>query len=637
MIKYRSGVLKAIYSSRFFVTAGRRSPHSNHRIAQHERLLRAQQDASSTSSSSSSISCGTQNHQRTIGTSRLLHFNRGSFHSSSITLQKTESGPPSPAVGLFSLPNLHKPSDFLTLASDAVSTCNDLRQQIQNSLETKHLSPQETLFLLDDISNTVCSVIDASELCRSVHASPQWREAASNAFHLLSEYIAELNADECLYQSLIPITTDADVMNHQLDEEERRMAIMLQKEFERDGIHLSKVERDEVRKLSGFVTQLETMFSNNLLQSKTFTVEGDLVNDVTQVIPRHVLINYNRSTSNSQSDDRGVYTSAFQDDTFHTNEPLNLSTDPHITNTLLRHSQSPALRQKVYVEANTTCPQNLEVLDALIQQRHELATKMGYPSYSHYFTSDKMAGHPQNVMQFLRNVDNACNERYKHEMELLLNAKKHVEGGSSSSSNSIEAWDLNFYNGLIKSHMFYNNENDGRDDDGSNANVSLAGYFTVEQSLYGMKILVRRLFGIIMEEVETHPCEQWDCDDTMQKKESLIRKFNFYKEEDASPLGTIYLDLHPREGKYAHAAHFTVRCGCEIRSNDSKSSSNSSVDSQYQVPIVALVCNLSPPLKNHGKEATILSHSEVETLFHVSYFAFECLYDNGLLTNIIQP
>lgn len=82
-------------------------------------------------------------------------------------------------IGLFSLPNLHKPADFLSLASNAMSECNSLREILRISLETdKSMSPKETLFLLDDISNTVCSVIDASELCRSVHASPKWRHAA---------------------------------------------------------------------------------------------------------------------------------------------------------------------------------------------------------------------------------------------------------------------------------------------------------------------------------------------------------------------------------------------------------------------------------------------------------------------------
>ena len=47
-----------------------------------------------------------------------------------------------------------------------------------------------------------------------------------------------------------------------------------------------------------------------------------------------------------------------------------------------------------------------------------------------------------------------------------------------------------------------------------------------------------------------------------------------------------------------HAAHFTVRCGCVV----------DGPGSDYQLPVVALVCNM------HSGQAS--SHSEVETLFH---------------------
>jgi mitochondrial intermediate peptidase len=60
------------------------------------------------------------------------------------------------------------------------------------------------------------------------------------------------------------------------------------------------------------------------------------------------------------------------------------------------------------------------------------------------------------------------------------------------------------------------------------------------------------------------------------------------------------LDLHPRQGKYTHAAHFTVRGGCVV----------DGPNSEYQLPIVALVCNM-----NTGS-ASFSSHQEVETLFH---------------------
>ena len=126
---------------------------------------------------------------------------------------------------------------------------------------------KRTLHRLDDISNIVCTVIDAAELCRSVHASPQWRRGASDAFGILSEYIGNLNADERLYLSLRrfvfadddgSITNDDDdddelpananggdaTILSQLPSEYQRMAHAMRSKFERDGIHLTYTKRE---------------------------------------------------------------------------------------------------------------------------------------------------------------------------------------------------------------------------------------------------------------------------------------------------------------------------------------------------------------------------------------------------------
>ena len=95
--------------------------------------------------------------------------------------------------------------------------------------------------------------------------------------------------------------------------------------------------------------------------------------------------------------------------------------------------------------------------------------------------------------------------------------------------------------------------------------------------------------------------------------------------------------------KFPGAAHFTLRCGCsnnsennshrnrsnsnyESESNDhktnnynksSKTNINIKVD-QYQLPVVALSFNFTPPNKNNMMNGIIstLSLSDVETLHH---------------------
>jgi thimet oligopeptidase len=63
-------------------------------------------------------------------------------------------------------------------------------------------------------------------------------------------------------------------------------------------------------------------------------------------------------------------------------------------------------------------------------------------------------------------------------------------------------------------------------------------------------------------------------------------------------VGAFFLDLFPRKGKFGHAAAFGIVEG-RLKSNG-----------VYQRPVKAMVCNFS------AEAPHLLSHSEVETLFH---------------------
>ena len=192
------------------------------------------------------------------------------------------------------------------------------------------------------------------------------------------------------------------------------------------------------------------------------------------------------------------------------------------------------------MQKNTSCPQNMDVLDALIANRHELSSKLGYESYAHYFLSDKMAQTPENVNHFLNSITDVCSDQYKHDMELLQNIKNQVEG----TIEPLKPWDMNYYTGMIKANM-----------SGKELSSSIAGHFTVEQSIKCMKILVHKLFGIVMQELPIEEEERWDDhlsgaamgDFSDSSNISSLQKFEFVEEDSGQKLGTLYFDLFPRE------------------------------------------------------------------------------------------
>ena len=259
-------------------------------------------------------------------------------------------------------------------------------------------------------------------------------------------------------------------------------------------------------------------------------------------------------------------------------DTVTLSTEPHISNTFGKYSDNPALRKLVYMETNTSCPENLDVLDALIDARHQVAVQQGFESYADRFLRDKMARNQDNVYAFLHSLQKRIHSggQYRKEMETLSNAKQKVE---QVQDGTLEPWDVPFYTGILKAQ------------NGFDASL-LSPYLTVPNCIDGMTTLVKQLFGITMVEETMGEDERWDS------AEAQVRKFVFADETGRS-LGTMYLDLHPREGKYSHAAHFTVQCGCVL--------DGTSETPEYQTPIVALVCNMSPGA------GSLLNHHEVET------------------------
>ena len=522
---------------------------------------------------------------------------------------KTISSSPSSSLrpGLFSLPGLHSPSDFQCLVKEAIRTANELRSELRSSDNISD-DPNETLSILDSISNIICTIVDASELCRNVHPSSEWRLAAERTFDTLSSYIAELNVDTHLHSTIISIANDNKAMIR-LDEEGRRMVVSLRDEFEREGIGLCNEKREKVLEAGGNVVELESMFLRNITEAHAHNGDNNNNNNNNTAIGGGTqLWKFSRKEVEKVIPSSYLPPSSTDDDFGN----VHLNTDPRITGTILQHSPSTSLRREAHYAANTTCPQNLDVLSSLLQARHVLSQLTNHQSYGHRYLEDKMVKSPKNVDNFLNLMAKGCHDSYSRDMKLLMEIKRRSGGDvvSTDANNALlEPCDVRYYSGMAKEIMM----------DGFDVHSQSWGYFTVDRTLNGLRFLVRRLFGIIMEEVPFSEGEGWWYDDNNNGTGGTsVRKYNFRTEGEGDVgLGTVYLDLHPREAKYPHAAHFTVRCGCRStrRRNDEDNDNNDG----YQLPIVALVCSFSPPTPTSTSSTTatsLISHGELETLLH---------------------
>jgi len=81
-----------------------------------------------------------------------------------------------------------------------------------------------------------------------------------------------------------------------------------------------------------------------------------------------------------------------------------------------------------------------------------------------------------------------------------------------------------------------------------------------------------------------------------------VKLFSVFDSKTKKVIGQFYLDLHPRDGKYGHAACFGLISGCAIGKTNKR-----------QIPVAAMVANFSKATKD---KPAFLFHNELVTYFH---------------------
>lgn len=224
---------------------------------------------------------------------------------------------------------------------------------------------------------------------------------------------------------------------------------------------------------------------------------------------------------------------------------------------------------------NLARAENIPLLEKILPLRDDIARKLGYKTWADYQTEVKMAKNAASAIAFLEKLTTGLQPKFDAELAEFRRLKVKETGDTNAQ---IRIWDWRYFSNLLKKEKYAVDAE------------QLRAYFPYQQVLDGMFAIYQRLFGLKFERVE--PPYKW------------IGDLQLYAVSDAQtgePLGLFYLDMFPREGKYNHFAHFRLIEGKLLASG------------KYQRPTVALVCNFPSPAKD---KPSLLSHSDVETLFH---------------------
>ena len=236
---------------------------------------------------------------------------------------------------------------------------------------------------------------------------------------------------------------------------------------------------------------------------------------------------------------------------------------------VLKYARRGSVRQALMeAHLNRGHPANLEVLDRLLTKRYALARLLDHPHHAAYVTTDKMIGSAEAAAEFIDRVAALTEARAQADYHRLL-ARKRVD---DPEAEGLAWWDRLYYIEVLKT------EEHGVDPQ------ALRPFFPFEGVLQGLLDLTGRLFGLRYEAVEDagvwHPS---------------VRVLDVYEGPDR--LGRVYIDLHPREGKFSHAASASVLRGVRGK----------------QLPQALLMCNFPEPT---ATDPALMEYNDVVTFFH---------------------
>ena len=246
-----------------------------------------------------------------------------------------------------------------------------------------------------------------------------------------------------------------------------------------------------------------------------------------------------------------------------------LTTDPTDRIPFLSYAERDDLRREYFaVCMQRACPENLEVLPELLEKRHAMARLLDYPTWADYITEDKMTGSAREARAFIERVIDLVRERARAETSELLEEKRKRH----PDATAVFDWERAYLVEKVRRTRF--------DFDSQ----SVRPYFAFERVKAGVLATSAQLYGVEFRRDERTECwhSSVECYEIVDRGEVVARFF---------------LDMHPRENKFKHAAMFHLAEGLE----------------EGVLPEAALVCNFPEPTAD---DPALLLHDQVTTFFH---------------------
>jgi len=398
---------------------------------------------------------------------------------------------------------------------------------------------ENTLRPYDEVLTYLDAAGQQAGLIQEVHPDEAMRSTAEKVSQKVQAFLTDLSLNRAVYDAL----TSLDVKG--ADAETRYYVEKTLRDFRLAGVDKDEATRKRIKALRDELVLIGQEFSRNIRDDKRTVIVEDPAE--LEGLPADYIARHKPGPDGK----------------------ITLTIDYPDSLPVFSYAKRESLRKRMFMEYNNRAyPKNMAVLDRMIAKRHELANLLGFSNWADYITADKMVGSGRNASEFIDRIVEASKAKAASEYQMLLKRKQQ----DVPDATGINAWESNYYSELVRKASY--------DFDSQ----SVRPYFQYDRVKQGVLDVTSRLFGVTFRQVKDAPV--WDP--SVECWEML---------ENGKLVGRFYLDMHPRKGKFNHAAEFSVRTGVAGR----------------QIPEAVLVCNFPG---GEANDPGLMEHDDVETFFH---------------------
>lgn len=392
--------------------------------------------------------------------------------------------------------------------------------------------PSILLSAINDLDLILDRQMNLAGLYANVHPNVEIRSAAEQCEQNFVSLISEISLSRALYNHIAAI----DVT--ELDNEDQRYVTHMLRDYQRSGVDKDDTTRARIKALNEEINLIGQEFDKNVREGARQLIL-DSIADL-KGLPEDYI-----AAHQPNEEGKILLTTAYPD---------------YVP--FMQFAENDELRKQFYILFRQQAyPENKAVLQRLLAKRYELAQLLGYNNYAEFVTEDKMIRSPAKAQEFIDKVSRLATPRATNEYQELLARLQQID----PKATRVADWQKAYLEHLVKKEKYEVNSQEIRQ------------YFQYQNVRDGIFELMETMFKI-----DIRPWNSPVWHESVTAYEVV---------ENEKVIGRFYLDMHPRDGKYKHAAQFSVVSGIKGR----------------QLSEAALVCNFPTGL---------MEHTDVETFLH---------------------